>query len=116
MNEALAVTSADIGRHFHGNILDMILDSGPMVQFGNLRISEFFRFGEDFRQFIDLHIFVEKHVIFSLGFFNQPIFCQDDGPRDHGKEEEQQKHKLDHGPRIQYHVEDVSMKMSSDIR
>ena len=33
MNEALAVTSADIGRHFHGNVLDMILDSGPMVQF-----------------------------------------------------------------------------------
>jgi len=30
---ALAVTSADIGRHFHGNVLDMILDSGPMVQF-----------------------------------------------------------------------------------
>jgi len=33
MEEALAVTSADIGRHFHGNVLDMILDSGPMVQF-----------------------------------------------------------------------------------
>ncbi len=33
MNEALAVTSTDIGRHFHGNVLDMILDSGPMVQF-----------------------------------------------------------------------------------
>ncbi len=33
MNEALAVTSADIGRNFHGNVLDMILDSGPMVQF-----------------------------------------------------------------------------------
>ena len=33
MNEALAVASADIGRHFHGNVLDMILDSGPMVQF-----------------------------------------------------------------------------------
>ncbi|MEA3486954.1 MAG: protein TolQ [Thermodesulfobacteriota bacterium] len=33
MNEALAVTSTDLGRHFHGNALDMILDSGPMVQF-----------------------------------------------------------------------------------
>ncbi len=33
MQEALAVTSADIGRHFHGNVLSMILDSGPMVQF-----------------------------------------------------------------------------------
>jgi len=33
VNEALAVTSTDIGRHFHGNVLDMILDSGPMVQF-----------------------------------------------------------------------------------
>jgi len=33
VDEALAVTSADIGRHFHGNVLDMILDSGPMVQF-----------------------------------------------------------------------------------
>ena len=33
MNEALAVTSADIGRHFHGNVLEMILDSGFMVQF-----------------------------------------------------------------------------------
>ena len=33
MNNALAVTSTDIGRHFHGNVLDMILDSGPMVQF-----------------------------------------------------------------------------------
>lgn len=33
MNEALAVTTADLGRHFHGNILNMILDSGPMVQF-----------------------------------------------------------------------------------
>jgi len=33
VHEALAVTSADVGRHFHGNILDMILDSGPMVQF-----------------------------------------------------------------------------------
>lgn len=33
MNEALAVTSTDLGRHFHGNVLDMILDSGPMVQF-----------------------------------------------------------------------------------
>ena len=33
MNEALAVASTDIGRHFHGNVLDMILDSGPMVQF-----------------------------------------------------------------------------------
>ncbi len=33
MNEALAVTSTEIGRHFHGNVLDMILGSGPMVQF-----------------------------------------------------------------------------------
>ncbi|HOO89426.1 MAG TPA: protein TolQ [Syntrophales bacterium] len=33
MNEALAVTSADLGRQFHGNVLNMILDSGPMVQF-----------------------------------------------------------------------------------
>ena len=33
MNEALAVTSADLGKHFHGNVLSMILDSGPMVQF-----------------------------------------------------------------------------------
>jgi len=33
VNEALAVTSTDIGRHFHGNVLDMILGSGPMVQF-----------------------------------------------------------------------------------
>ena len=33
VNEALAVTSADIGRHFHGNVLEMILDSGLMVQF-----------------------------------------------------------------------------------
>jgi biopolymer transport protein TolQ len=33
VNDALAVTSTDIGRHFHGNVLDMILDSGPMVQF-----------------------------------------------------------------------------------
>lgn len=33
MNEALAVTTADLGRHFHGNVLDMIFDSGPMVQF-----------------------------------------------------------------------------------
>jgi biopolymer transport protein TolQ len=33
VNEALAVTTADIGRHFHGNVLDMILDSGLMVQF-----------------------------------------------------------------------------------
>jgi len=33
VNEALAVTSADIGSHFHGNVLSMILDSGPMVQF-----------------------------------------------------------------------------------
>jgi len=29
----LAVTSTEIGRHFHGNVLDMILGSGPMVQF-----------------------------------------------------------------------------------
>jgi len=29
----LAVTSTDLGRHFHGNVLSMILDSGPMVQF-----------------------------------------------------------------------------------
>lgn len=33
MNEALAVTTTDLGRHFHGNVLDMIFDSGPMVQF-----------------------------------------------------------------------------------
>ncbi|MBW2651385.1 MAG: MotA/TolQ/ExbB proton channel family protein, partial [Deltaproteobacteria bacterium] len=36
MNETLAVTSTDLGRHFHGNVLSMILDSGdsgPMVQF-----------------------------------------------------------------------------------
>jgi biopolymer transport protein TolQ len=33
VNEALAVTSTEIGRHFHGNVLDMILGSGPMVQF-----------------------------------------------------------------------------------
>jgi len=33
VNEALAVTSADLGRQFHGNVLNMILDSGPMVQF-----------------------------------------------------------------------------------
>jgi len=33
VNEALAVTSTDLGRHFHGNVLDMILGSGPMVQF-----------------------------------------------------------------------------------
>ena len=29
----MAVTSTEIGRHFHGNVLDMILGSGPMVQF-----------------------------------------------------------------------------------
>lgn len=29
----MAVTSTDIGRHFHGNILDMILGSGFIVQF-----------------------------------------------------------------------------------
>ena len=29
----MAVTTTDLGRHFHGNVLDMILDSGPMVQF-----------------------------------------------------------------------------------
>lgn len=29
----MAVASADLGRNFHGNVLDMILDSGPMVQF-----------------------------------------------------------------------------------
>lgn len=33
MNEALAVTTADIGRGFHGNVLDLILSAGPMVQF-----------------------------------------------------------------------------------
>jgi biopolymer transport protein TolQ len=33
VNEALAVTSTDLGRQFHGNVLNMILDSGPMVQF-----------------------------------------------------------------------------------
>ena len=33
MNEALAVTSTEIGTHFHGNVLDMILGSGSMVQF-----------------------------------------------------------------------------------
>ena len=33
MNEALAVTSTDLGRQFHGNVLNMIFDSGPMVQF-----------------------------------------------------------------------------------
>ncbi|MBN1829540.1 MAG: protein TolQ [Deltaproteobacteria bacterium] len=33
VNEALAVTATDIGRQFHGNILDLVLDSGPMVQF-----------------------------------------------------------------------------------
>jgi len=33
VNEALAVTSTEIGTHFHGNVLDMILGSGSMVQF-----------------------------------------------------------------------------------
>ena len=33
MSEALAVTTADIGKQFHGNVLDMIFDAGPMVQF-----------------------------------------------------------------------------------
>ncbi len=33
MNEALAVTTADIGSHFHGSVLSMIIDAGPMVQF-----------------------------------------------------------------------------------
>jgi biopolymer transport protein TolQ len=33
VREAFAVTSADLGRQFSGNVLNMILDSGPMVQF-----------------------------------------------------------------------------------
>ncbi|MDD5476179.1 MAG: protein TolQ [Syntrophales bacterium] len=33
MSEVLAVTAADIGRPFHGNVLEMIFDAGPMVQF-----------------------------------------------------------------------------------
>lgn len=33
MNEAWAVTSVDLGGQFHGNILEMILGAGPMVQF-----------------------------------------------------------------------------------
>jgi len=33
VTEALAVTSADVGRQFHGNVLDLIVNAGPMVQF-----------------------------------------------------------------------------------
>lgn len=33
MNEVLAVTTADIAKPFHGNVLEMIFDAGPMVQF-----------------------------------------------------------------------------------
>lgn len=33
MSEVLAVTAADIGRPFHGNVLEMVFDAGPMVQF-----------------------------------------------------------------------------------
>jgi biopolymer transport protein TolQ len=33
VKEVLAITSADIGNRFHGNVFDMILASGPMVQF-----------------------------------------------------------------------------------
>ncbi|MCK9275398.1 MAG: protein TolQ [Syntrophales bacterium] len=33
MNEVLAVTASGIGKQFHGNVLDMIFDAGPMVQF-----------------------------------------------------------------------------------
>lgn len=33
MKEAWAVTSVDLSGHFHGNIFEMVLDSGPMVQF-----------------------------------------------------------------------------------
>lgn len=33
MNQAYAVTSVDLGGNFHGNLLEMILGSGPMVQF-----------------------------------------------------------------------------------
>ncbi len=33
VSEALAVTAADIGKQFHGNVLDMIFGAGPMVQF-----------------------------------------------------------------------------------
>lgn len=32
MKEAWAVTASDLGGHFHGGILGMILDAGPMVQ------------------------------------------------------------------------------------
>jgi len=41
VSEALAVTTADIGRQFHGNVLDMIFDSGPMVQFVLLLLLSF---------------------------------------------------------------------------
>lgn len=33
MNEVLAVTASDIGTPFHGNVLEMVFDAGPMVQF-----------------------------------------------------------------------------------
>jgi len=33
LKEALAVSSADLGTHFHGSLLGMILDAGVMVQF-----------------------------------------------------------------------------------
>ncbi len=33
MSEALAVSAADLGGHFHGSLVSMILDAGIMVQF-----------------------------------------------------------------------------------
>lgn len=33
MNQAWAVTSVDLSGHFQGNIIEMIINSGPMVQF-----------------------------------------------------------------------------------
>lgn len=33
MNEVLAVTAKDLGTPFHGNVLEMVFDAGPMVQF-----------------------------------------------------------------------------------
>ncbi len=33
MKEISAVTAVDLGGHFHGSLLSMVLDSGPMVQF-----------------------------------------------------------------------------------
>jgi biopolymer transport protein TolQ len=41
VKEAWAVTSVNLGGHFHGNVLEMVLNAGPMVQFVLLLLLSF---------------------------------------------------------------------------